>query len=184
MKRFTQATLAATAGLVAVLVSGGLGCRDEHKGDPQTYVGQTVTPSGEVERVIGTQGFRFDPDERFDQEVLVLTRGPVQLGAEGIEDGQKLRVTGTVRAFVVAEIERDLGWELDPEIEAEFSSKPVIIADTVALADDPSVSWSARPGVAPSPSEPRTTTPAATPPPGEGGATPDRPGGEGGGGGY
>ena len=44
----------------------------------------------------------------------------------------KVRVTGTVRRVAVAEIEREVGWDLEPKIEAEFKDvKAVLVASSV-----------------------------------------------------
>lgn len=183
--RVRFAFVAASAAVLVALAAGGAGCKDD-KEDPSAYIGQSVTLSGEVEEVFGQQAFRLEPDERFGQGLLVVTQGPVVLGTKNLEDGLELRVTGTVRQLEIVELEREMGWDLDPEIEAEFAQKPILVAQTVSLKDDPTASWSARPGVAPTPSEPRRTAPAASPPPGggQGGQGAGQQGGQGGGGGY
>ena len=42
-------------------------------------------------------------------------------------------VTGIVRMMVAAEIERELGWNLDPQIEAELERKPVLVAQSLSF---------------------------------------------------
>ena len=63
--------------------------------------------------------------------MLVLKANPKQT----INDGQTVAVTGVLRPFVVADIERDydLTWdlELQKKLEAEYREKPVFIANSV-----------------------------------------------------
>jgi hypothetical protein len=40
-------------------------------------------------------------------------------------------VTGTVRRMTIIELEREVGWDLDPKLEAEFQDKPFLIARSV-----------------------------------------------------
>ena len=51
------------------------------------------------------------------------------------EVDEKVVVTGTVRSFVKADFERDydLSWDLDvqEEIEAEYTDKPVLVVDSI-----------------------------------------------------
>jgi len=65
---------------------------------------------------------------------LVLSKNDIQ-----VEEGAKVKVDGTVQKLVVAEIERELGWDLEPKLEAEFTEKNVIVAQnisTIAADDD------------------------------------------------
>ena len=43
-----------------------------------------------------------------------------------------MRVTGKVHEVSVVEVEREIGWDLDPEIEAELEDRDaVLIAESV-----------------------------------------------------
>ena len=58
-----------------------------------------------------------------------------------LEADEKVVVTDTVRPFVKADFERDydLTWDLDvqQEIEAEYTEKPVLVLDSIyLLAED------------------------------------------------
>jgi hypothetical protein len=52
-----------------------------------------------------------------------------------VNEGEKVAVTGVLRPFVVAELEREynLKWDLtvQKQLEAEYSNKPVLIANEV-----------------------------------------------------
>lgn len=92
----------------------------------------TVTVTGEVEKryddrtvTISGEGEWFDPD------LTVVSKNA--LPAEVTED-TKLTVTGTVRKVGVVEIERELGWDFDPEIEVELDEvKTFLVADSVEV---------------------------------------------------
>lgn len=96
-------------------------------------IGKTVNVSGEVEKVIGPKVFIIEGDRLFnDPEVLVVS----DTGSPVIDD-TRVRVTGTVRKFVVSEIESSFDLDLAQEFEVEFRDKPVIIATAVALTPEP-----------------------------------------------
>jgi hypothetical protein len=108
-------------------------------GDPQRYVGQTVTVEADVEEVWTPYAFSLDEDAPLDQDLLVFSPKATHLAA--IDDqwiDNRARVTGTVRIMSVAELEREIGWDLDPELEAELEDvRPVLIASTVVRANAP-----------------------------------------------
>ncbi len=101
-------------------------------GEPASYYGRTVAVRAEVEDVAGPQAFLLDEDRvGAGPDVLVLTRalaGPVP-------EDELVTVTGTVHAFVEAEIRRDYDWgwwdAVDPEVLVAFRSRPVIMAESV-----------------------------------------------------
>lgn len=100
--------------------------------DPAQYYGKPLAVTGEIEDVIGPNAFTLDEDELFGaNDLLVLNAAPKQV----IKDGETVAVTGVLRPFVVADIERDydLTWdlELQKKLEAEYSQKPVFIADSI-----------------------------------------------------
>lgn len=139
--------MAATA-----VAAAAVGCdRDENQGtaevedvkeEPARFYGETVTLSGEVDQVLGPRAFEMEGDDLFfDEQIVVLTRSPVRLGGEAVADDDELAVTGTVRPFTTTEIERELGWDLEPEYEVEFDQRPVIIAEEIRRLEE-SARWS------------------------------------------
>jgi len=101
------------------------------------YIGQEVTVIGEVDEVLSPQAFALDEDALLsagiDNDVLVFYPKASELAA--LDDAwlnDEVRVTGTVGRMTVTEIEREVGWDLDPKIEVEVEKKgPVIIAKRV-----------------------------------------------------
>jgi hypothetical protein len=53
------------------------------------------------------------------------------------DDDMEIQVTGEVRSFIRAEVERELGIRLDPDFYAEYENEPVIYARSIALAPEP-----------------------------------------------
>ncbi len=104
--------------------------------NPSAYVGKTVTVSGDVEEIWNPRAFNMDSGLSVG-ELLVVGREPFpQVGdannrAYLISD--TATVTGVVRMLVTADVEREIGWDLDPRIEAEFNAKPVLIAQSISF---------------------------------------------------
>ena len=104
--------------------------------NPSAYVGKTVTVSGDVEEIWNPRAFNMDSGLSVG-ELLVVGREPFpQVGdannrAYVISDAAT--VTGVVRMLVTADVEREIGWDLDPRIEAEFNAKPVLIAQSISF---------------------------------------------------
>ena len=102
--------------------------------DTQRLIGQTVTVEGEVEEVVGANAYRMQENELFGgDEVLIVNANPTV----PVSDDQNVRVTGEVRQFVVADLERDynLNWDLEVQrqLEAEYQDKPVIVAESTEV---------------------------------------------------
>jgi hypothetical protein len=97
-------------------------------------LGKPVTVRSEVERKVGANSFTIGDDKLFGSEKILVINAS---GAPTVlPDDMKLQVTGKVAKLVVAEIERDYKLNLEPELEAEFRDKPVIIAQSIALAPE------------------------------------------------
>ncbi|BAZ68622.1 MAG: hypothetical protein KME28_17040 [Pelatocladus maniniholoensis HA4357-MV3] len=100
--------------------------------DPQQYYGKRLAVTGEVENITDANSFTLDEDKLFGgQDLLVL----YQNAQPKVTENEKVAVTGVLRQFVVADLEREykLTWNLDlkRQLEAEYSNKPVLIADEV-----------------------------------------------------
>jgi hypothetical protein len=106
-------------------------------GNLNDYLGKTVTVVADVQEVLGPRAFTLDEDDvlagGIDNDMLVVS--PQAGNLTPIENNwlkNKVRVTGTVRGVVVAEIEREVGWDLDRKIKAEFKDvKAVLVASSV-----------------------------------------------------
>jgi hypothetical protein len=105
-------------------------------GNPDRYMGQTVTVEADLEEVLSPYSFKLDEDAPLaggiDNDLRVLYPKSLKLAA--IDDqwlNNKVRVTGTVRRMAIVELEREVGWDLDPKLEAEFQDKPFLIGRSV-----------------------------------------------------
>ncbi|HEU4520920.1 MAG TPA: hypothetical protein VFT12_02890 [Thermoanaerobaculia bacterium] len=106
-----------------------VGAISEH---PERYLNQTVSVTGEVEKVYSPSVFSLDEDRVFSTgvDVLVVSKRPGMA-----KDNQRMTVTGTVRRFVRAEMQKEIvDFDLRPEWLVDFESRPVIIATDVAIA--------------------------------------------------
>jgi len=104
--------------------------------DPQQYYGRALAVTGEVEAIQGANAFTLEDDQLFGgRDLLVIQRKPAAVNQPAINDGEKVAVTGTLRPFVVAELERDYdfnwGTGVQQQLEAEYQNRPVLIADNV-----------------------------------------------------
>ncbi|MGQ4648020.1 hypothetical protein [Lyngbya aestuarii] len=106
---------------------------DEITENPEKFYNQPIAVEGEVAEIVGPNAFTLEDEELVGgSNLLVLNR---TAPAQALNDDEVVVVTGQVRPFVLAEIERDydLTWDLDlqSKLEAEYQEKPVLIADTV-----------------------------------------------------
>lgn len=109
--------------------------------NPDEFYGETVTVSATVARVIEEQAFSIVSDEPpgdeepvEDEAVLVVS----ERGAhERLYEEETVRVTGEVRRFDLAEIERELDVDLDDSLSVDYGERPVIIAQSAGpLAEE------------------------------------------------
>jgi hypothetical protein len=104
--------------------------------DPMRFYGKRVTLGGEVEKIYGARAFELQGENIWwDEQILVVTRSPVAIGKQMLTSDEDVLVSGTIRKLTVAEVERELGWDLEPEIEVEFAEKPVLVADSIRVYD-------------------------------------------------
>lgn len=105
---------------------------DEVVENPAPYYGKTIAVAAKVEEITSPYAFKLNDDDLIGGEnLLVLHATPVV----GLNENEKVVVTGVVRPFILAEIERDydITWDLNVKrtLEAEYSKKPVLVATGV-----------------------------------------------------
>lgn len=109
----------------------------EIKDSPGQFYGRTLTLSGEVEQLHGDRAFVLEGDgSLFQDELLVVTRSPVAFGTHRLRKDDDVLARGKIQPLVVAEIERELGWDLSPELETEFRDKPVMVAESIRSIEE------------------------------------------------
>ncbi|MGB7084942.1 MAG: hypothetical protein WBD47_05280 [Phormidesmis sp.] len=100
--------------------------------NPEQYYNQRIAVAGDVAEKLSPTTFTLNDAELFGgEDLLVLTQDMTPQ----TQDGEKVAVTGVLRPYVKAEFETDydLDWDLSvqEEIEAEYTEKPVFVADGV-----------------------------------------------------
>lgn len=102
--------------------------------NPQAFYGKPLAIEGELEDIKNYGVFELDEEQVFGGEDLVVVQPKPRIK---LKDEQRAIVYGTLRPFVVAELERDyeLDWNLSiqQELEAEYSHKPVFVADKIQI---------------------------------------------------
>jgi hypothetical protein len=105
---------------------------EEISEDPEQYYGQPIAVSGEVAEQLSPNTFTIQDEGLFSGEnVLVVGVTP----DPALDANEEVVVTGVLRPYVAADFERDydLGWDLEvqQQIEAEYTEKPVLVAEEV-----------------------------------------------------
>ncbi len=104
--------------------------------DAKDYYGKTVTVKAEVENVYDSRSFTLDEDSVFaGPDVLVLVPAGM---TDGLRHDQVVTVTGTVRRYVTAELERDYDWFKNGKIvttksDIDFETRPVLVATSLMV---------------------------------------------------
>lgn len=104
---------------------------------PDYFYSKEVALEGEVTEIKSDLAFTLTEDDFIggnDMLIVNVTGEPIP------SEDERVVVTGMVRPYVSAEFERDydLTWDLDVqrEIEAEYSQKPVLVVDSINPIDD------------------------------------------------
>jgi hypothetical protein len=109
---------------------------DEIEDNPKRYLGKTVSIDAEVEDVYGPRLFTIDEPNWADLQGEILVMLPSPLAAL-VSENDRVTITGTLKPFVRAEVERSWGWlGLDTDTEVEFSRKPVLVASRIVGGDN------------------------------------------------
>ena len=104
--------------------------------ETSSYVGEEVTIRSEVEATVDETSFLVRDDEYFDGEgILVVNASEEAFVIPDVGESQ-VQVTGRVETFALATVASEYNLELTPELYEEYEAKPVIIAESLALAPD------------------------------------------------
>lgn len=101
--------------------------------DTAQYVGRKVTVNGEVEEVRNARAFVIEGDGfLMEDELVVVSADPPKPGtgeAGDFAEDDMVQVTGIVRLYSIADIEREVG-----KVTLEFDDpRPVLVADAVKV---------------------------------------------------
>jgi len=98
--------------------------------ETQKYIGKTVTVDGEIARQVSPKAFIIQDKEFLGGEDVLV----VSATAAPIIPDTFAQVTGTVRQVTnITEVEKEYGFDLEPQLEVELRERPIIVATTVAL---------------------------------------------------
>lgn len=100
-------------------------------------VGEEVTIRSTVEETVDESSFLLNDDDYFDGEgILVVNATGEPFVVPDVGDSE-VQVTGKVETFATTTVAESYGLTLDPDLYEEYETKPVIIAESIALAPDP-----------------------------------------------
>ena len=120
-----------TAAMVADPAWGEKVKIDDLEDHPERFAGKTINVDGEVDKLLGPRAFELEePDGKSDGEVLVIVSpGLVAM----LRDEDKVTVSGVVKAFTKAELEREATWLDLSDIPADkIAGKPILVATRIA----------------------------------------------------
>ena len=110
--------------------------QDQLSGRADGFIGKTISLRGEVRATIGDTSFLIEDERLFGgADILIINIGEPITILDG--DESDVQVIGIVRQLVLADLERDYGIKLDPELYGEYENRPIIIAQIVVLAPGP-----------------------------------------------
>ena len=96
---------------------------------PGKFVGNTVSFKGEVTEILTEHAFKVDVDGPLGGDELLIVNDcgvPIPL-----KNGDDIMVTGPVRLFVAAEIEKEIEDKLVESIFVSYENTPVVVAKQV-----------------------------------------------------
>jgi hypothetical protein len=99
------------------------------------HFGQRVTVRAEVEDLLDTHSFTLDEDATLTgADVVVLV--PAGFDISSLSKDDIVTVTGTVRPYVVADLERDFDWFKGGKIvsmgtKVDYKTRPVVVAESI-----------------------------------------------------
>ncbi len=106
--------------------------------NPQEYYNSNVTVSGQVGELVGPRAFTIGTEDDVGGGTLLVV-GAQQLPeiiegeAEEIAADDVVQVSGPVQEFNIAEVEDEIGFDLQDGLFSDFEGRPVVVANTVDL---------------------------------------------------
>lgn len=105
---------------------------EEISEDPEAYYDQVIAVDGAIGEQLSPNTFTISENGLFEgNDVLVVGLTP----NTALSENENVVITGTLRPYVQAEFEQDydLNWDLDlqRQIEAEYTERPVLVAEEV-----------------------------------------------------
>ncbi len=105
--------------------------------NPDEYYNKVIAVPGKIENVTGKDVFTLDDKLIGADDLLVLVpddKDVVPFG-KNVKAGETVVTTGTLKKFVVADLERDYKFTWDDgvksKLEADYKDKPVLVVKTI-----------------------------------------------------
>jgi len=102
--------------------------------DAESHIGELVTIRNVISKKIGTSGFLLSEDN--DSEPIIVIN-PTGETITPPSDDIPIQVTGKVARLVITDVETEYGIDLEDDLYADYVDRPVIIAESLALAPRP-----------------------------------------------
>ena len=99
--------------------------------------GKTVTVRSEPKGKVGPTSFTVEDEKFFGSEPILVINASGEPFVLPEDDDTEIQVTGIVRNFVIADVEREYNLTLDRQYYVDYENKPAIIGQSMALAPDP-----------------------------------------------
>lgn len=102
---------------------------------PDAYIDKQVTVAGTIKETFGERAFMIRGEKLVD-ELLVVGADPYpnlsnQVGSVPLSTVEAVRATGVIIKFNVAEIEREIGVNLNDSRLANYAGKPTLIVKSL-----------------------------------------------------
>lgn len=104
--------------------------------DPSPFYGKTIAVPGQVANIVSPNAFTLGENQATGNNLLVLNLIP-QTDQKAVTQGENVVVTGVLRKFVIADIEKQYNFALEPDLRrvlVQYTNKPVLIANNVYRA--------------------------------------------------
>lgn len=102
--------------------------------ETSNFIGQEVTIRSEVVGKIGTSSFTLRDDRLFGSEPIVVVNVSGTPFVLPVDDDIEIQATGELQRLRLAEIQQEYNLNLDPQAYGEYEDRPVILAESLALA--------------------------------------------------
>lgn len=99
--------------------------------------GKTVTVRSEPKSKVGPTSFTVSDEKFFGSEPILVVNASGEPFTLPADDDTEIQVTGIVRNFVIADVEREYNLQLDEQYYVDYENKPAIVAQSIALSPDP-----------------------------------------------
>lgn len=102
---------------------------------PEQYYGQTLAGRADIREFIDSYAMTIETEELLEEDALLVIDPKGLIGARALAVDDLASVRGTLRPFVLVDIEQEYGVDLDDGVFVEWETLPVLIADEINPAE-------------------------------------------------